>query len=159
MILSYACPGGKREEGMDPNRERIRLAQMLRQHRTRSGYSQSQLGNILGVERSTYTYYETAKTIPVIFDLMRLADLYRLSLDDLLGFRHETTNYMYSPEDSIYQMRRQKDASKIREILLDLSPDERQLIAYFRSASEEERDQILSFLQKARRDERRRGPD
>ena len=51
----------------------------LKRFREESGYTQSILANILGVERSTYTYYETGKTTPVIFDLMRLCRLYRIS--------------------------------------------------------------------------------
>ena len=35
----------------------------LRTFRMENGYSQSHLANVLGIERSTYTYYETGKTI------------------------------------------------------------------------------------------------
>ncbi len=140
-------------------RDRSRLAQLLRQHRIESGYSQSHVANILGVERSTYTYYETAKTVPVIFDLMHLADLYRLSLDDLLDFHHERPSYMSSPEASAAQIRRRAEASKIQEVLQDLSPDERQLIAYFRTAQKEEQEKILSILKSGRREARRNDPN
>ena len=65
---------------------KLLLGMRLRKFRKENGYSQSHIANVLGIERSTYTYYETGKTVPVIFDLMRLADLYDISMDSLLGF-------------------------------------------------------------------------
>lgn len=66
----------------------------LKRFREESGYTQSILANILGVERSTYTYYETGKTTPAIFDLMRLCRLYRISLDELCGYSANSVDAM-----------------------------------------------------------------
>ena len=66
----------------------------LKRFREESGYTQSILANILGVERSTYTYYETGKTTPAIFDLMRLCRLYRISLDELCGYSANSADAM-----------------------------------------------------------------
>ena len=70
------------------------FGQRLKRFREESGYTQSILANILGVERSTYTYYETGKTTPVIFDLMRLCRLYRISLDELCGYSANSADAM-----------------------------------------------------------------
>ena len=71
---------------------KLLLGMRLRKFRKENGYSQSHIANVLGIERSTYTYYETGKTVPVIFDLMRLADLYDISMDSLLGFHADASD-------------------------------------------------------------------
>ena len=110
----------------------------LKRFREESGYTQSILANILGVERSTYTYYETGKTTPAIFDLMRLCRLYRISLDELCGYSANSV-----------------DAMRLSDSVLDLSTDEQQLLAYYRSASPEDRAELFEHLRNARYRDRR----
>lgn len=59
------------------------LAEKLRFHRTAKGYSQRALAELLGMERSTYSNYETGKTQPSIQDLLRLARLYGVTMESL----------------------------------------------------------------------------
>ena len=40
---------------------KLLLGMRLRKFRKENGYSQSHIANVLGIERSTYTYYETGK--------------------------------------------------------------------------------------------------
>lgn len=62
----------------------MKLSERLRFVREACGYKQWQLAEVLGVERSSYTYYETGKTEPSITSLITLADFYGISVDDLL---------------------------------------------------------------------------
>lgn len=139
---------------------KLLLGTRLRKFRKENGYSQNHIANILGVERSTYTYYETGKTVPVIFDLMRLADLYSISLDDLLGFHADSSDPLAfgDPRQPIKTTVRRKERY-LSEAVQDLSSDERQLLAYYRSAKPTERRQIFEYLRLSRRKEHRRSEE
>ena len=136
---------------------KLLLGTRLRQFRKENGYSQSHIANILGVERSTYTYYETGKTVPVIFELMRLADLYNTTLDELLGFHADSSDPLAfgDPRQPVKATVRRKERY-LSEVVQDLSAEERQLLAYYRSAKPSERKQIFEYLRSTRRKEHRR---
>lgn len=61
------------------------LRKNLRTLRIQSGYTQGHIAEILKINRSTYTYYETGKTIPDIFTLVILSDLYDIAIEDFLS--------------------------------------------------------------------------
>ena len=54
--------------------------------RKKSGLSQEEVAEKLGVSRQTISKWETDETLPDIRQSKRLAVLYRLSLDDLIDF-------------------------------------------------------------------------
>lgn len=99
------------------------FGQRLKRFREESGYTQSILANILGVERSTYTYYETGKTTPVIFDLMRLCRLYRISLDELCGYSANSADTMRLSDSGqrVKVYARRKERRYLADSVLDLS--------------------------------------
>ena len=135
------------------------LGERLRNFRKENGYAQSHIANILGIERSTYTYYEVGKTVPVIFDLMRLADLYGTTLDDLLGFHADSSDPLSfgDPRQPVKAaVRRKRRDNYLSEAVQDLSSEERQFLAYYRSAQPDERRRILEYLHSTRRKEQRR---
>lgn len=49
------------------------------------GYRQKDIADYLGVDRTTYTKYETGATEPNIATIRRLADLFSVTTDYLLG--------------------------------------------------------------------------
>lgn len=57
----------------------------LRYLRTKYGYSQTEIANRLRITRAAYTNYESGVRQPRIEVLVQLADLYEVSLDELLG--------------------------------------------------------------------------
>lgn len=61
------------------------LGGRLKQLREDAGLSQQKVANELGITRSTYTYYELGKTLPNIFTLRMLAEIFHISLEDFLG--------------------------------------------------------------------------
>lgn len=135
------------------------LGERLRAFRRENGYSQSHIANILGIERSTYTYYEVGKTTPVVFDLMRLADLYGTTLDDLLGFHADSSDPLSfgEPRQPVKAVPRLKIKERyLSEVVQDLSGDERQLLAYYRSSPVSERKRLLAYFQEIRRSLQRR---
>lgn len=60
------------------------LNERLRYLREITEIPQREVAELLHVDRSTYTYYETGKTEPRISSIIALARLYEITLDDLL---------------------------------------------------------------------------
>lgn len=61
------------------------LAQRLRACRKKSGYTQMQAAVYSDITETTYTNYERAQQLPRIDILVRIADVYKVSLDYLTG--------------------------------------------------------------------------
>ena len=61
------------------------LAMNLKWLRSVYDISQRVIAEFLNIDRSTYCYYETQKSHPTIVTLKRIADFYKLSIDDLLN--------------------------------------------------------------------------
>lgn len=63
----------------------LKIAENLRMLRTYHLLCQREIAELLHLERSTYTYYETGKAHPSLPSLMKLALLYNVTTDFLLG--------------------------------------------------------------------------
>lgn len=61
------------------------FAQILRDLRTQQGWTQPQLAQRLGVSRSTVSMYERGEREPDFAMLRRIADLFGVDTDQLLG--------------------------------------------------------------------------
>ncbi|MBN2959835.1 MAG: helix-turn-helix transcriptional regulator [Streptococcus gordonii] len=61
------------------------LGKQLKLHREQKGYSQNQIAEYLGTTRQTISNWENDKTIIDSHSLIRLADFYQISLDELCG--------------------------------------------------------------------------
>lgn len=60
------------------------LSQYLRLLRTKHEYTQDELAKYLGVTRSTYSHYETARLMPPTDSLYKLSAFYKVSLSKLI---------------------------------------------------------------------------
>lgn len=60
------------------------IGEQLRSARQKQQLSQEQIAEMLGVSRQTISNWETSKSYPDIERVMRLAEIYHLSLDELL---------------------------------------------------------------------------
>lgn len=60
------------------------FAQRLRQLRRANGLTQQKLAECLGLQRSTYAYYESGKTTPSFDTLRKIALVYGVSVDYLI---------------------------------------------------------------------------
>ena len=61
------------------------LGKQLKLFREQNGYSQNQIAECLGTTRQTISNWENDKTIIDSHSLIRLADFYQISLDELCG--------------------------------------------------------------------------
>ena len=61
------------------------VGKSLREVRNRYGMNQENLALKLGIKRQTISSYERGVTFPDIFTLIRIADVFNISLDELVG--------------------------------------------------------------------------
>ena len=142
---------------MEEMESKVIFGKRLKCFREESGYTQSIVANILGIERSTYTYYETGKTTPVVFDLMRLCRLYRVTMDDLCGYNADVSGALgLGDAGQAVKVRPRRKDRYLSDSLQDLTTDEQQLLAYYRSATLEDRAQLFEHLRANRRRDHRR---
>jgi len=113
----------------------------LKRLRYQSDLTQKQIADLLGIDRSTYTYYETGRTRPDMNMLVKIAKIYKISCDSILGYsvdqKPESTAQAIT-EKSGYPIRR-KEMS-----ICDLKQDEQNLILLFRQFSKQEKEKIVN---------------
>jgi len=73
------------------------FSEILKQLRIEKNLSQKDVANAIGVDRTTYTKYETGKSQPDFVTMQKLAEFYSVSVDYLLG-RTKIRN-PYIPEE------------------------------------------------------------
>lgn len=61
----------------------------IRELRTKKGLTQTELGEILGVTKNSISYYENSKRQPTPDMLVKMADLFGVSIDVILGRKEE----------------------------------------------------------------------
>lgn len=61
------------------------LKEMLKNERQKHEMTQQQVADYLNMTRGAYAQYETGKNLPPVTILSKLADLYKCSVDYLLG--------------------------------------------------------------------------
>lgn len=69
------------------NNDNQRLGRRLRQVRETRGLSQSGLGEAVGVGKAAISHMEVGRYLPSVEVLIRLADVMKCSVDDLLNRR------------------------------------------------------------------------
>ena len=72
----------------------------LKKARLQAGMTQEQVAESLGVSRQTISNWETEKTYPDIISVIKLSDLYAVSLDHLLKEEQPMSNYIEYLEES-----------------------------------------------------------
>lgn len=107
-------------------KETEEFRKLLRQVRLTCGYSQGAVADALGVNRSTYTCYESGKTTPSLYTLKKLAQIFDVPVEAFLS--PETFQGM-EPARQRSPRRVQTDPKRIGE----LSEEEKRLIARFRA--------------------------
>ena len=120
------------------------LAGRLRMLRVRARMTQKQVAQILNLDRSTYAYYETATTCPDYETLVRLAKMYRVTTDYLLGLED-------GPEaGGAVRPRAQREAlaqADTGSLFTAATPGEREYLLTFRILSPEEQQEMMAAAQ------------
>jgi len=78
----------------------IEIANHLAELRRKAGFSQEALADKLGLSTQAVSKWERAEAAPDIYNLIALARLYNISLDELLLFRRDETSD-HTPTDTL----------------------------------------------------------
>ena len=106
-VYPYGVPG--RSKIQRKAAEDMEIGSIIKNARNEAGLSQEQAAENLGVSRQTISNWETGKTYPDIISVIRMSDLYSVSLDRLLkeetsvkqsyrSYLEESTNTVKSNE-------------------------------------------------------------
>ena len=91
-------------------KNKLNLSERLREYRKKANKTQTELSQILNLGSTTYKSYELEVSEPSIKTLIKLADLYHVSLDELVGRPTSLINKMVLSErersiiDKVLQM-------------------------------------------------------
>lgn len=109
------------------------LSSVLKEVRKLNGYTQKAVADYLGVDRSTYTFYETGTTNPSVSTLQRLSVLYDLTLDQLIHGDFDKSH-------SVMKL------SRPMEIVVVRDESEVTLINDYRNLDEDGKAQVMELL-------------
>lgn len=93
--------------------ERMEIGAKLKGARISAKLTQEQAAQALGVSRQTISNWENEKTYPDIISVVKMSDLYQISLDHLLKEEHTMGNYLYYLEESTNTVRSNKKKGNI----------------------------------------------
>ncbi len=89
----------------------------LKNARIKAELTQEQAAEVLGVSRQTISNWETEKTYPDIINVVKISDLYNVSLDHLLKEEKPMSNYLNYLEESTNQVKSRDRFSKLLLII------------------------------------------
>ena len=76
------------------------VGEKIQTHRKQLGMSQEELGQKLLVSRQTISLWEKDQTVPTIDNLIRLREIFGVSVDEILGFENIEQNDKILPNES-----------------------------------------------------------
>ena len=112
----------------------IQLAENLRRLRTDHDYTQTQIGDKLNISRQAYSNYETGKRIPDLDILIRIADIYHVTLEQLILQPCSGTGVINQNSGPYYIGMEVADTGTIY-----LTKEEVELLSHYRNADEDDR--------------------
>jgi len=114
----------------------------LKRLRYQKELTQKQIADLLNIDRSTYTYYETGRTRPDVGMLVKIARIHKVSCDTLLGYSADQK--AESPAPAKAQESRYPALFRRKEIAIcDLERSEQNLIMLFRQLSAREKEEMV----------------
>ena len=116
------------------------LAQRLRAIRLEHHLTQKNIAEVLGIDRTTYTLYETGATSPSPDTLYKLSKMYDVTVGYLMGVEknHPERKYDVLPNQIVL--------SAGTDPIAALRPDEKKLLLCFRVLDAKTREQALELL-------------
>lgn len=119
----------------------LQLTSNLRKYRKAYGYTQDRLSKRLNITRQTYSNYERSNRVPDLDLLIKLCDIYSITLEQLV-LQPFNQNYVIREEPSYTSA----VDSKTNDMLY-ITRSEMELILQYRESSEETRKIIRKILE------------
>ncbi len=127
------------------------VSQLIKKARKKSGYTQQQVADLLGVDRSTYSYYELGKIKPDIKTIINLSKVFGVTYVELL----ESENVNKFSDVSNVKDEKEKIKSDEHAYLANvtnLTKKEQDIVMLFRLLSGKSQDNVLRLLLKNLKD-------
>ncbi len=116
------------------------LCEQLKQIRKANNFTQQDLADAVGIERSTYASYETGRNKPDVILLKRIANVFGVSSDFILEI---DTSKKFNMSDANVSYK--KNGS---QLISTLSKDEKTVLAQYRLLTEDKKEEVKTFLSK-----------
>lgn len=117
------------------------ISQRLRKIRVEHKMTQQNIADVLGIDRTTYTFYETGVTKPSLVTLAKLADIYNVTVGYLLGVEENRPELKKSPEDYGTDCRLESN-----DPISLLSRDEKQILMCYRVLNEQGKKEAVKTM-------------
>ena len=127
----------------------IRIGNKLKRLRENFNLTQQQVAEALGIDRSTYAYYELGRTTPDLDKIDKLQRLYHVQYEDLIEYDDEDGIQVHDSKldsNSYKKYTYNKSVQKNTDFFYQLSNDEQRLILNFRLLSTGNQEAILEEL-------------
>ena len=121
------------------------FGERLRYFRKSSGFTQNNIAEALGVDRSTYTNYENDKTLPDAKMCATIANIYGITIDQLIGSERQPMS-LYDVTAKRHDTPVQSHNLPDQETLITLSKEKRRLICLYRAATDDKKSALLADL-------------
>ena len=116
------------------------LCEQLKQIRKANNFTQQDLADAVGIERSTYASYETGRNKPDVILLKRIANVFGVSSDFILEI---DTSKKFNMSDA--NVTYKKNGS---QLVSTLSKEEKTVLAQYRLLTEDKKEEVKTFLSK-----------
>ena len=113
------------------------IGESLKKVRTEHNFRQKEVAQAVGVDRSTYSFYEIGRTRPSLETLCTLAKIYNVTIGYLIGKEANNPELRVAAES----------VSSAADPIALLKKDEQLLLMYYRVADEASKKKILEALQ------------
>ncbi|MBQ5995369.1 MAG: helix-turn-helix transcriptional regulator [Clostridia bacterium] len=117
------------------------LCDQLKYVRKANKFTQQQVADAINIERSTYASYETGRNRPDVNTLSSFAKTFGVTVDFIV-------NLDTSVPMSDIKKKYDSGINKKQMVLSQLNSDEKNIIAYFRNCSKQEKQEILDLISK-----------
>ena len=117
------------------------LSEQLKIIRKANKFTQQELADAIGIERSTYASYETGRNKPDVVLLSKIAKVFGVSSDYILEI---DTTVPLNVEDIPVQYKKKSG----NQLVSTLSKEEKGVLAKYRLVSDSKKTELVDFLKK-----------
>ncbi len=124
----------------------VKIGENIKYFRERQNWFQREMAERLNISRSTLAKYETGERVPDLHTLIKIADLFNISLDHLVG-------RPYQMEDLLREVRKMyKPGEEVDEQMLEMitfiqrNRELKELLFRLSRLPKDEQERVLSVL-------------
>lgn len=118
------------------------IGAVLKSLREENKLTQKQVADILKIDRSTYAYYETGRTVPDMYTMALLAKIYNITPEYMMSLCYGKA--AGNAQVELHSDSRGKIFNGVPPYLSELSKQEQNLILYFRQLKN--KDEAVNYI-------------